>query len=152
MSSANTGKLTRRYEQAYQNAASFVPKLATKVMQWLDPQADDVILDIGCGGPYNLEVHNHGHCASLAKPRAAGILDLHIAHVLAQGSGSLHGIDSSGAMINAARQRTTHDATLQTHAGSSSSKITFQGPSMVQPTSVKSSLLQPADFPRGGGV
>jgi protein-L-isoaspartate O-methyltransferase len=37
-------------EQAYQNAASFVPKLATKVMQWLDPQKDDVILDVGCGG------------------------------------------------------------------------------------------------------
>jgi protein-L-isoaspartate O-methyltransferase len=36
--------------QAYQNAASFVPKLATKVMQWLDPQKDDVILDVGCGG------------------------------------------------------------------------------------------------------
>ncbi|KAH6651027.1 hypothetical protein F5144DRAFT_481458 [Chaetomium tenue] len=34
---------------AYQNAASFVPKLATKVMQWLDPQKDDVILDVGCG-------------------------------------------------------------------------------------------------------
>lgn len=39
-------------EQAYQNSASFVPKLATKVMQWLDPQKDDVILDIGCGGEY----------------------------------------------------------------------------------------------------
>jgi tRNA/tmRNA/rRNA uracil-C5-methylase (TrmA/RlmC/RlmD family) len=39
-------------EQAYQNAASFVPKLATKVMQWLDPQKDDVILDVGCGGQY----------------------------------------------------------------------------------------------------
>ncbi len=36
--------------QDYQNAASFVPKLATKVMQWLDPQKDDVILDVGCGG------------------------------------------------------------------------------------------------------
>lgn len=38
--------------QAYQNSASFVPKLATKVMQWLDPKPDDVILDIGCGGTY----------------------------------------------------------------------------------------------------
>ncbi|KAK4042216.1 Acetamidase [Parachaetomium inaequale] len=36
-------------DKAYQNAASFVPKLATKVMQWLDPQKDDVILDVGCG-------------------------------------------------------------------------------------------------------
>lgn len=30
--------------------ASFVPKLATKVVQWLDLQKDDVLLDIGCGG------------------------------------------------------------------------------------------------------
>jgi protein-L-isoaspartate O-methyltransferase len=36
--------------QAYQNAASFVPKLAGKIMEWLDPQENDVILDIGCGG------------------------------------------------------------------------------------------------------
>lgn len=37
---------------AYQNAASFVPKLATKVLQWLDVQEDDVILDVGCGGEF----------------------------------------------------------------------------------------------------
>ena len=36
--------------QAYQHSASFVPKLATKIMQWLDPQPDDRIMDIGCGG------------------------------------------------------------------------------------------------------
>jgi protein-L-isoaspartate O-methyltransferase len=36
--------------QAYQNVASFVPKLATKVVEWLDVQPEDVILDIGCGG------------------------------------------------------------------------------------------------------
>ncbi|EGS19296.1 uncharacterized protein CTHT_0059220 [Thermochaetoides thermophila DSM 1495] len=35
--------------EAYQNAASFVPKLATKIVQWLDPQPNDVVLDIGCG-------------------------------------------------------------------------------------------------------
>ena len=39
--------------QAYQNAASFVPKLATKVLQYLDIQPDDVILDIGCGGKHS---------------------------------------------------------------------------------------------------
>jgi protein-L-isoaspartate O-methyltransferase len=36
--------------QAYQNAASFVPKLATKVLEWLDVQPEDKILDVGCGG------------------------------------------------------------------------------------------------------
>ncbi|ROV91494.1 hypothetical protein VMCG_09459 [Cytospora schulzeri] len=66
--------------EAYQKSASFVPKLATKVMGWLDPQPDDVILDIGCGD---------------------GILDVDIAQVLAQGKGKLHGIDSSKAMIDA---------------------------------------------------
>ncbi|KAK7746101.1 hypothetical protein SLS62_009561 [Diatrype stigma] len=66
---------------AYQNAASFVPKLAVKIMQWLDPQKDDVILDIGCGD---------------------GVLDLQIHEVLAQGSGRIHGTDASPAMIEAA--------------------------------------------------
>ncbi|KAI1074893.1 S-adenosyl-L-methionine-dependent methyltransferase [Whalleya microplaca] len=67
--------------EAYQHSASFVPKLATKILQWLDPQKDDVILDIGCGD---------------------GILNLQIHEVLAQGNGSIHGIDSSPAMIEAA--------------------------------------------------
>ncbi|KAJ9151795.1 S-adenosyl-L-methionine-dependent methyltransferase [Pleurostoma richardsiae] len=69
--------------EAYQHAASFVPKLATKVMQWLDPQKDDVILDIGCGD---------------------GVLDLEIAKVLGQGKGRLHGQDSSPSMIEAAKE------------------------------------------------
>lgn len=34
----------------YQHSAAFVPKLATKVVSWLDIQKDDVILDVGCGG------------------------------------------------------------------------------------------------------
>jgi len=38
--------------KAYQNSASFVPKLATKVLSWLDVHEDDVILDIGCGGEF----------------------------------------------------------------------------------------------------
>ncbi|OAA62827.1 methyltransferase type 11 [Niveomyces insectorum RCEF 264] len=67
--------------EAYQNAASFVPKLATQVVQWLDVQKDDAILDIGCGD---------------------GVLDLQFARVLAQGTGRLHGVDSSAAMITAA--------------------------------------------------
>lgn len=55
-----------------------MPKLATKVVQWLDVQKDDRIFDIGCGD---------------------GVLDIDFAHVLAEGTGSLHGVDSSTAMI-----------------------------------------------------
>ncbi|OTA57512.1 methyltransferase domain-containing protein [Hypoxylon sp. EC38] len=69
--------------EAYQHSASFVPKLATKIVQWLDPQKDDVILDIGCGD---------------------GVVNLQIQEVLAQGSGSIHGIDASPTMIEAATQ------------------------------------------------
>lgn len=42
--------------QEYQNVASFVPKLAGKVVQWLDLQKDDVLLDIGCGGEYTISL------------------------------------------------------------------------------------------------
>ncbi|KAM3086120.1 hypothetical protein ACMFMG_000259 [Clarireedia jacksonii] len=68
--------------EAYQNSASFVPKLATKVLGWLDVQPDDVILDIGCGD---------------------GILNLQIAQTLSRGNGRIHGIDSSSSMIAAAQ-------------------------------------------------
>ena len=34
---------------AYTNVASFVPELANRVFEWLDPNPDDIILDIGCG-------------------------------------------------------------------------------------------------------
>ncbi|KAF3057305.1 putative methyltransferase C70.08c [Daldinia childiae] len=69
--------------EAYQHSASFVPKLATKILQWLDPQKDDVILDIGCGD---------------------GVVNIQLQEILAQGSGSIHGTDSSPAMIEAATQ------------------------------------------------
>ncbi|KAF5872049.1 putative methyltransferase type 11 protein [Botrytis fragariae] len=68
---------------AYQNSASFVPKLAGKVLGWLDVQNDDVVLDIGCGD---------------------GIIPVQIAHTLSKGSGSIHGIDSSEDMIAAAKK------------------------------------------------
>ncbi|KAK3328919.1 S-adenosyl-L-methionine-dependent methyltransferase [Apodospora peruviana] len=88
--------------EAYQNAASFVPKLATKVMQWLDPQSDDVILDIGCGD---------------------GVLDIEIAQILVKGTtGRLHGVDSSKAMIQAAEQKVA--AALG--AGGKANKCTFE--------------------------
>ncbi|KAK1830348.1 putative methyltransferase C70.08c [Podospora conica] len=103
--------------EAYQHSASFVPKLATKIMQWLDPQPDDVILDIGCGD---------------------GVLDLQIGHVLSRGTGSLHGIDSSPAMIAAAEKAAA--------AAGLGSKCTFdvldattlpQAPTATSPTYTK---------------
>lgn len=36
-------------QEAYSTSASFVPELAIKVVQWLDPQPNDLILDLGCG-------------------------------------------------------------------------------------------------------
>ncbi|KXH62803.1 methyltransferase domain-containing protein, partial [Colletotrichum salicis] len=77
--------------EAYQHSASFVPKLATKVVQWLDVQKDDVILDVGCGE----------HQANV---QADGILDVEFGKVLSQGKGSLHGIDASPGMISAAKK------------------------------------------------
>ncbi|KAL8857982.1 MAG: hypothetical protein Q9178_005442 [Gyalolechia marmorata] len=36
-------------QEAYLTSAAFVPELATTVLQWLDPQPDDMVLDLGCG-------------------------------------------------------------------------------------------------------
>jgi len=69
--------------EAYQNSASFVPKLATKVLGWLDVQPDDMILDVGCGD---------------------GIINLEIAQQLKSGKGSIHGVDSSQDMISSAQK------------------------------------------------
>lgn len=74
--------------QAYQNSASFVPKLATKVLNWLDVQKDDKILDIGCGD---------------------GILNLQIAQTLSLGTGKIHGVDSSASMISSAQKAASED-------------------------------------------
>lgn len=83
-----------------------MPKLATKIVQWLDPQKDDVILDIGCGGkcllpftPPNLI----SYIQILTSP-PDGIVNIQISEILAKGSGSIHGTDSSPAMITAAQQ------------------------------------------------
>ncbi|KAB5584846.1 S-adenosyl-L-methionine-dependent methyltransferase [Coniochaeta sp. 2T2.1] len=67
--------------QAYQHSASFVPKLATKIVQWLDPQDGDAILDVGCGD---------------------GVLTLEIARSATLKS--IVGIDSSPSMIEAAER------------------------------------------------
>ena len=34
---------------AYSSSASFVPLLTQEIVQWLDPQPNDIILDLGCG-------------------------------------------------------------------------------------------------------
>ncbi|PGH18177.1 hypothetical protein AJ80_04564 [Polytolypa hystricis UAMH7299] len=65
--------------QAYSTSASFVPQLASKVLQYLDPQPTDKILDIGCGdGKFTVNFIPH------------------VARVL--------GIDASPSMIQSAKQ------------------------------------------------
>ncbi|KAK0118098.1 hypothetical protein ONS95_012403 [Cadophora gregata] len=74
--------------QAYQNSASFVPKLAGKVIGWLDVQEDDMILDVGCGD---------------------GIINVQLAQTLAKGKGKIHGVDASPAMIASAQKAAAAD-------------------------------------------
>ncbi|CAP60091.1 uncharacterized protein PODANS_1_4060 [Podospora anserina S mat+] len=62
----------------YQKSLGFVPKLATKVLEWLDLTRTRVQPD--------------------------GILDIEIGRVLAQGEGKLLGLDRSPSMIRAARE------------------------------------------------
>ncbi|KAL8732615.1 MAG: hypothetical protein Q9166_002590 [cf. Caloplaca sp. 2 TL-2023] len=51
-------------QEAYSTSASFVPELATAIVQWLDPQPDDIILDLGCGdGPLTAKLKTS--CASV---------------------------------------------------------------------------------------
>ncbi|KAE8448527.1 hypothetical protein EG329_009408 [Mollisiaceae sp. DMI_Dod_QoI] len=102
--------------QAYQNSASFVPKLATKVLEWLDVQKDDLILDIGCGD---------------------GVLNLQIAQTLSQGTGKIHGVDSSPSMISSAQNAASADL-------AASKTCTFE---VLDATSLRSKPeLQKADF------
>ena len=46
---------------AYSASASFVPLLTQEIVQWLDPQPNDIILDLGCGdGLLTAKVHSSG--------------------------------------------------------------------------------------------
>jgi SAM-dependent methyltransferase len=63
----------------YKTAAGFVPKLATTVMKYLNPQPNDRVLDFGCGD---------------------GSLTLDIARVAADGQ--VMGLDASPSLINTA--------------------------------------------------
>lgn len=49
---------------SYSAAAPFVPRLTSKVTQWLNPQSSDVVLDLGCGhGTLSAEIKQH--CSSV---------------------------------------------------------------------------------------
>lgn len=81
-----------------------MPKLATKVVQWLDLQKDDVLLDVGCGGKSIQKARKRETLIAKTLVLSDGILNADFAKVLAQGNGSMHGIDSSASMIEAARE------------------------------------------------
>ena len=49
---------------SYSAAASFVPRLTSKVVEWLDPQSSDIILDLGCG-PGTLSAEIKQRCSSV---------------------------------------------------------------------------------------
>lgn len=66
-------------EQSYSTAAPFVPRLASKVVEWLNPQKSDVILDLGCG---------HGTLSAEIKQRCSRVT----------------GFDASRNLIDAARK------------------------------------------------
>lgn len=50
--------------QTYSTAAPYVPLLASKVTDWLNPQSSDVILDLGCG---------HGTLSAEIKQRCSSV-------------------------------------------------------------------------------
>lgn len=77
-------------QEAYSTSASFVPKLATTVLQWLDPQPDDIVLDLGCGD---------------------GVLTAK----LRESSASVTGLDASASMITAAKKTYGSRAGLSWH-------------------------------------
>lgn len=79
-------------ESAYTSAASFVPKLTTKVLQYLSPQPGDQILDLGCGD---------------------GILTSQIVSSILPG-GHIKGIDASPSFISTATSKyQTENCTFQ---------------------------------------
>lgn len=91
------------------------------MVQWLDVQKDDVILDVGCGGALacpkiclTLDLVNY-----LAHLDLDGVLNVEMAKIFANGTGRVHGIDSSPAMIEAAK--------VAAKAAGVEQKATFEG-------------------------
>ncbi|TID17485.1 hypothetical protein E2P81_ATG08058 [Venturia nashicola] len=79
-------------ESAYTSAASFVPQLTTRLLQYLSPQPGDQVLDLGCGD---------------------GLLTSQIATSIAP-TGSMKGIDASPSFISTATTKyTTENCTFQ---------------------------------------
>ncbi|KAL8756800.1 MAG: hypothetical protein Q9199_002690 [Rusavskia elegans] len=77
-------------QEAYSTSAPFVPKLATTILQWLDPQPDDIVLDLGCGD---------------------GVLTAKLRETCASASG----VDASASMITAAKKTHGSRAGLSWH-------------------------------------
>ncbi|KAF2674789.1 methyltransferase domain-containing protein [Microthyrium microscopicum] len=95
----------------YQASASFVPKLATKVVQYLDAKPSDKILDIGCGD---------------------GVLTLD----LASSCSSIVGLDFSASMIQTAKDEAAKkNITNATFGIADCSRLPEDGKSFVQPGS-----------------
>lgn len=80
MAAPNNNKKDHWSSEAYSSAAGFVPKLTTKVVSYLDPQANDTILDIGCG-------------------------DGELTAQIAKSAGRVLGVDASQSFINSAKDK-----------------------------------------------
>jgi len=68
--------------KTYANSASFVPKLTSTVVSWLDPQPDDIILDVGCGD---------GILTAKIKERCASLVGVDASTNLIEAARSSHG-------------------------------------------------------------
>ncbi|KAL9635928.1 MAG: hypothetical protein Q9164_003153 [Protoblastenia rupestris] len=77
-------------QEAYSVSASFVPELASKILQWLDPQLADLIFDLGCGD---------GTLTAKIKTQCSVVV----------------GVDASANMIEAATKRYGNNSSLNWH-------------------------------------
>ncbi|CZT19357.1 related to SAM-dependent methyltransferases [Ramularia collo-cygni] len=80
MAASSINKKDHWSSEAYSSAAGFVPKLTTTVVSYLDPQANDTILDIGCG-------------------------DGELTAQIAKSAGRVLGVDASKSFISSAKEK-----------------------------------------------